>query len=277
VNGKKLIIRGSAIIEGTEEDKLTFDFVSPLNDNGIVIEEDATLVISNCIVKNAETGILAELDAYHLDARYVDFEDCESSSISILGQSGTEQFSPPPPFLVKYCTLSSPVNGISASNLSELIIQENTITNTEMGIFLSNVTGTTVMGNVIISDKEELPGIFAESMSGGIRTNIIEGHTNGIHLGNSSPDVGGNRITANKYHGMYIGSGSYPNMEGYITGSPPVFILYPVTIKYLKTEDGKRKMVRIIMMVLRFISITQMQFCREAATRFMMTELNHLH
>jgi hypothetical protein len=98
VNGKKLIIRGNAIIEGTEEDKLTFDFVSPLNDNGIVIEEDATLVISNCIVKNAETGILAELDAYHLDARYVDFEDCENSSVSILGQSGKEQSSTPPRF-----------------------------------------------------------------------------------------------------------------------------------------------------------------------------------
>jgi hypothetical protein len=96
-----------------------------------------------------------------------------------------------------------------------------------MGIFLSNVTGTTVMGNVIISDKEELPGIFAESMSGGIRTNIIEGHTSGIHLGNSSPDIGGNIITANKYHGIYIGTGSYPNMEGYIAGSPPVF--YPVS------------------------------------------------
>jgi parallel beta-helix repeat protein len=96
-----------------------------------------------------------------------------------------------------------------------------------MGIFLSNVTGTTVMGNVIISNREELPGIFAESMSGGIRTNIIEGHTNGIHLGNSSPDIGGNTITANKYHGIYIGTGSYPNMEGYIAGSPPVF--YPVS------------------------------------------------
>jgi hypothetical protein len=95
-NGKKLIVIGSAIIEGTGEDKLTLDFISAQNDNGIVIEEDATLVISNCVVKNAEPGILAELDAYHLDARYVDFEDCDSSSISILGQSGTEQFSPPP-------------------------------------------------------------------------------------------------------------------------------------------------------------------------------------
>lgn len=60
-------------------------------------------------------------------------------------------------------------------------------------------------------------------MSGGIRMNIIEGHTDGVHLGNSSPDIGGNIITANKYHGIYNGTGSYPNMEAYIAGSPPVY------------------------------------------------------
>lgn len=98
-NGKKLIVRGNAIIEGTTEDKLTFDFISPQEDNGIVVEEDAVLLISNCIVKNAETGILAELNAYNLDARHINFVDCENSSVVF--SDNQEMINPLPRLLFK--------------------------------------------------------------------------------------------------------------------------------------------------------------------------------
>jgi hypothetical protein len=116
--------------------------------------------------------------------------------------------------MIKYCTLSNSQNGISASNLPELIIQENYITNAYLGITLSNISRAVVFGNNIISNTESLAGIFAESTGGEIGTNIIRGYKNGIHLGNSSPDVGGNDITDCLYHGLYIGDGSLPNMQG---------------------------------------------------------------
>jgi parallel beta-helix repeat protein len=103
-----------------------------------------------------------------------------------------------------------------------LIIQGNIITNTACGIYLSNVTDAQITGNIIQSNREELQGIILLSSSGVIRANYISGHTVGIHLANSSPILGSNRVTSNKYHGLYIGDGSIPYMrQGQWLGRPP--------------------------------------------------------
>jgi len=81
-----------------------------------------------------------------------------------------------------------------------------------MGIRLINITKTDVIGNIITSNQYSMQGIFLDNSGGNIRANLVQGHTNGIQLGNSSPDIGNNRIYDNKYHGIYIGVGSLPNM-----------------------------------------------------------------
>ena len=60
-NNKKLIIKGMANINGTPTQKLTLDFVSPNDANGIVVDSSGSLNISYSVVKNAETGIMAEV------------------------------------------------------------------------------------------------------------------------------------------------------------------------------------------------------------------------
>jgi hypothetical protein len=225
-DGTKLIIEGTANINGNPLNKLALEFTGPETENGIVIDPEGSLTISNCIIENAETGIKAELYAKYLNAQYVDFVDCISSSVTILGQMGGGETPPPQ---VKYCNMSNSHYGISAANLSTLIIQENNITNTELGIYLSNVSNIAAIGNTIISNTESMPGLLAVSTGGMIRTNIIKGHTDGISLGNSSPDVGGNDITDCQLHGMYIGSGSLPNMVGRLVYNQNNHIWYPVS------------------------------------------------
>ncbi len=75
-----------------------------------------------------------------------------------------------------------------------------------------------------------------ESCGGYIRTNTITGHTNGIHLGNSSPDIGGNILEHNKFHGMYIGYGSFPNMLGFLSLNPPYY--FPLSGYNRINENG---------------------------------------
>ena len=219
-NGSKLIIEGVATINGTSEDKLSFEFNGEDTQYGVVVNSEASLTISNCTIENAETGIKAMIDAGALNIQYVDFNDCITSSITLLGQTGgpeTERF-------IKYCTITNSTWGISASNLPELLIQENEITNTEYGIYLSNVTDAQIIGNLLQSSREEMAGIYFQSSGGGIRTNYITGHSVGIHLANSSPILGSNLITANKYHGLYVGFGSLPYMRmGSFIGRPPIF------------------------------------------------------
>jgi parallel beta-helix repeat protein len=222
-NGKKLIVKGPAVISGNEENKLLLDFISPDSANGIVIKQGGRLTISNSIVKNAGTGILGELNVAYLNAEYVDFIDCESSSIVINGQLMEERGISTPPPQIKSCNISNSVYGIWISNLPQMIIQQNQITNTDCGIYLSNVTSPLVLGNLISSERNEMPGIMFSSTNGSIRSNNITGHTDGIHLANSSPGIGGNGIHNNYLHGLYIGTGSLPDMTARLGGSPPMW------------------------------------------------------
>jgi parallel beta-helix repeat protein len=116
---------------------------------------------------------------------------------------------------INSCTVQNSNYGILVTNLPGLLIQNSIITNTDYGIYLSNVTTALVINNQINANTPVMQGIFASSSGGIIRGNQISGHTSGIHLANSaSTDVGGNDITDCLYHGMYIGSGSNPNMVG---------------------------------------------------------------
>ena len=218
--GSKLIIEGAATIAGTASHNLILDFVSPENSNGIVIKSGGSLNISYCEVKNAVKGINWELNAVYLNAQHVDFTDCDSVSINILGREMGDGPTPPVP-LIKDCTIINSMDGISVANLSEITIQLNSITNTDLGIYLSSVTNAHVITNQINSNTEALEGILLLSSGGDIWGNTVTGHTVGIHLGNSSPKIGVNTITANKYHGIYIGTGSFPYMNGEYVGTPP--------------------------------------------------------
>ena len=219
-NGKKLIIEGAATIAGTASHKLIIDFVSPENGNGIVIKRGASLNISYCEIKNAVNGINSELNANYINAQYVDFIDCDSVSINILGRSPGQAPTPPPQ--INSCTMLNSNYGIFITNLPVMLIQNNIITNTACGIYLSNVTDAQIIGNVIQSNREEYPGVWFFSSGGAIRANLITGHTSGIHLANSAPVLGSNRMTSNKYHGLYIGDGSRPYMrQGQWIGRPP--------------------------------------------------------
>jgi len=225
-DSKSLIIEGMAVVNGTLSDKLELEFIAEEEAaNGITIEEDGSLTITNCIVNDAETGIRALVNSLGVNVQYVDFNECVTSSIAFLGETGE----PEVVRQIKYCTITNSPIGISASNLPEVLIQENTITNSDLAINLSNISRAIVFGNNIASNTQSLPGIFAESTGGEIHSNFINGHTNGLHLGNSSPDVGGNHITDCLYHAMLVGSGSVPNMEGRLINIPNSHLWYAIS------------------------------------------------
>ena len=227
--GKQLIVEGSAEIKGTPSNKLTIDFVEPTSSNGIVVDSSGSLNISYSVIKNAETGILAKVYANYLNAQYVDFIDCSNSAINILGQYAAGNQPTPPPHQIKYSTITNSAYGIQAANLPAIVIQGNVITDTELGIFLSNVASPSVITNTISTSQAVMAGIFLESSDGVVRGNTISGHTNGIHLGNSSPDVGENTLTGNKFHGIYIGAGSLPNMVGRLVLNQNNHLWYPIS------------------------------------------------
>jgi parallel beta-helix repeat protein len=219
-NGKKLIIQGSATICGTANQKLILDFVSKDYENGITIREGGSLNISYCKIQNASIGITSELNANYYNIHHVDFEDCGTHSISIAGRS--PGMNPTPPPQIYGCTMLNSNYGIFVTNLSSILIQNNIITNTACGIYLSNVTSTQVINNYVNSTRQELEGMLLLSSGGNVRGNLIIGYTVGLHLANSAPVLGSNRMTSNKYHGLYIGDGSRPYMrQGQWIGRPP--------------------------------------------------------
>ncbi|HSW54184.1 MAG TPA: NosD domain-containing protein [Ignavibacteriaceae bacterium] len=221
VEGKKLIIEGSGSIAGTSSNKLQLLFNSQQDETtGIQIKAGGSLTISNCKVEDAIIGIESLLNANYLNAQHVDFINCETHSINIAGRS--PGMNPTPPPQINGCTMLNSNYGIAISNSPGMVIYDNDITNTACGIYLSSVVDAQIIGNIIISNREEYPGIWIFSSGGAIRANYITGHTNGIHFANSAMLLGSNYITGNKFHGLFIGDGSRPYMrQGQWVGSPP--------------------------------------------------------
>ncbi|HZH71072.1 MAG TPA: right-handed parallel beta-helix repeat-containing protein [Mariniphaga sp.] len=227
INGSKLIIEGSAFINGNASNNLVLNFSSSTGENGIVVNESGAYTIKYCNINNAETGINSLSSGTQI-IQNTKFYNCSESAINIIGQTSDGQSTPPSP-VIKDCYIIAnqiglqPGYGISVSNINEIEISNNYISNTKTGIFLSQVPQVYIINNTINGNTPVGPGIFMESSNGDIRGNTITNHLEGIHLGNSSPNIGTNTIYNNRKYGIYAGSGSIPNMVQQYAGNPPVF------------------------------------------------------
>lgn len=221
-NYKKVIVYGTSGIYGFMG-PIELDFVEPNGPhdifNGIEVNQGASFIINGCILRNAKVGITAYSNTDYFLAYQLQFYNCHTGII-IYGP-----LSMPPNIIA--CQFNNVTEGLMATNLSEILVRGNQFINNDMGINLLNVAVPLIDYNSISSNKKTLPGIFLGSCNGAIRNNNISGHTNGIHLGNSSPDIGVNQITNNLYHGIYVGTGSLPKMNARLYNNPPLY--YPIS------------------------------------------------
>lgn len=71
LQGKKLIIEGEVEISGLPDKKLTIDFTSRVNDNGIRVYDGNKLTIKNTLLKNAYKGIFVDGGELYIDSSEV--------------------------------------------------------------------------------------------------------------------------------------------------------------------------------------------------------------
>jgi tetratricopeptide (TPR) repeat protein len=216
--GKQLIIEGTAEINGTANDRLSLEFSSATSE-GIEVKYGGALNLSYCDVKNAQTGVKAEPGSGIINILNVNLTNCSQTGIALLGLQGDGPLTPPPPTIYN-CNITGSSTGISVANYNEILVTGNLLTNG--GISILSVTSAFIQANII--DGGSVPpfaGIFMDNSGGYIRCNFVNNCLNGIRLANSSPDVGSNYLEHNLYHGLYIGSGSIPNMIGRLINGPP--------------------------------------------------------
>lgn len=239
-NGKSIAVNGTLSAQGTSNNRIHFDFFNSQLP-GIKINAYASLNISYSDIQDAQYGILTESDFNNMNIEQVNISNCTSGGIGIFGPYAFDSEITP---TVKNCTITSCDFGIYAANDQEIVLYQNTINNCNIGIGTSLVPVAYIIGNNISSTAAPtLPGIMLYSSNGNVRANTVRNHTDGIYLGNSSPDIGENTLEGNLYHGIYIGGGSIPNLVAHIAGDPPVFwaISGYNTIKENGTETGGRE------------------------------------
>lgn len=71
LQGKKLMIDGEVEINGLPDKKLTFDFTTPVDDNGIKVYNKDKLTIKNVLIKNAYRGIFIDEGELYIDSSEV--------------------------------------------------------------------------------------------------------------------------------------------------------------------------------------------------------------
>ncbi|MBZ0178467.1 MAG: TIGR03790 family protein, partial [Melioribacteraceae bacterium] len=204
-----VISGGSVTANGTAANKIIIDFNSPneTTENSIKMK-GGNLSLSNCIIKNAYNGIDA--------MRFQDFvvEDTEFQNIENIGIS-LNYFGDPTPW-IKNVIFDDLVYGIMAVGGSNLVVKNCSIENVQNSIFLSQVSNAMIVGNSIIADPnmEDLRfGLYLNSSNGYIAKNEITNHLDGIFLANSSPNIADNFIHNNLEYGIYVGSGSLPDLS----------------------------------------------------------------
>lgn len=181
----------------------------------------SSLTINYCNITGAYYGLVTRTGTpSYLNITNSNFA-FGSTGIVLNGNFYGEGSSPSPTSTISNCNFTTSGTGISVTNNSSVIISQNNFTS--CGISILNVPAAYIQGNNISTGTNDSnPGIFFNNSGGYIRSNIIKNRVNGIHIANSSPDVGGNILEDNYKHGLYIGSGSIPNLVGYIQANPPL-------------------------------------------------------
>ncbi len=218
---KKLIVDGTTEIKGSSPiNKLTLEFVS--SETGIDVLPGSNLTLSYCYITGAYYGLVTRTGTpSYLNITYSNFA-FGSTGIVLNGNFYGEGSIPSPTSTISGCNFTTWGTGISVSNNSSVVITQNNFTS--CGISILNVPAAYIQTNSIYSgSNESYSGIFFNNSGGYIRNNTIKNRVNGIFLANSSPDIGGNLLENNYLHGLYIGSGSFPNMVGLIQTNPPTY------------------------------------------------------
>ena len=212
--GKSIIIQGSATLTGTQAHNLTITGVeSPDDNNIVVVNSTGSLTVNYCRFYHGSNAIKVFGGAGNLTVNNSVFEGQSNAGIAILGNL---TYLPK----IKYSSFGSSDNGIQAFGLSSIIIQHNSFTDNLYDVSLSQVGEAQVIDNILTNRGYDGQGLFFASTGGYIRKNEITGHQNGIYLANSSPGIGDNDIYENRFHGIYVGKGSQPDLRGYLVHIP---------------------------------------------------------
>ena len=218
---KKLIVEGTTEIKGSSPiNKLTLEFV--YSEKGIDVLPGSSLSLSYCNITGAYYGLVTRTGTpSYLNITYSNFA-FGSTGVVLNGNFYGEESSPSPTSTISGCVFTTWGTGISVSNNSSVVISQNNFTS--CGISILNVPTAYIQSNSIYSgSNESYSGIFFNNSGGYIRNNFVKNRVNGIHLANSSPDIGGNILEDNYLHGLYIGTGSIPNLVGLVQTNPPTY------------------------------------------------------
>lgn len=207
--GKGIIIDGSAEIKGTSNNRLVLEFHNS-TEVGIYVPTGKSLNITYSDICKAKIGVKSESPA-SLTISNVNIDNCFSTGIVVV--SVLEPLQAP---YIKNCNITNSGMGVSVTGTDEIVIKQNNIYQCNRGMMLINVNSAYISGNSIIG--KSLPngsvfaGIYLQNTGGYLRNNTIKFHSAGVHLASSSPDMGVNEIVSNKFFGLYVDYGSYPNL-----------------------------------------------------------------
>ena len=228
-NGRGIIAEAYPQLAGTSEHKLTLDFCSENSGSGVQLLQNTKLIMNYCILKNAVNLVSSNLPQFQMSINYCDFQNTSGYAVSL---SGTSTRVPG----INYCTFTNTDYGIFGAGQSSFTISHNTFTDNKLAINLSQVSSPQIIGNTISSGLNSDPGIQLISCGGNIRANTVSGHSIGISLANSSPQIGDNQIEDNYVNGIYVGAGSSPDLRGVLVGTSPN--KYPISGYNLIQENG---------------------------------------
>jgi len=209
----------SAQIYGTPNNRLTLEFNSNTS-TGVEIRFYYALTMSYCDIKNAFIGINAE-NASYINISNVNFTNCQYTGIVLFSFGNGDSNLSASSSTISNCIITGSSTGISVVNADELVIKENLINNCNLGIYLNQVNSSYIISNTILgwqsATGSPMPGISMSNGGGYLRNNTIRYHNYGVELVYSSPDMGVNTIENNYKCGLYISSGSYPNIYSITT------------------------------------------------------------
>jgi parallel beta-helix repeat protein len=243
-------VNGTLTANGTEHNKILFDFISQdsFDQNGIRIAEGGTINLSHAIVKNAYNGIYIDIDGWSSTIQNSTIQNCHNGIIANIASQNAD-------ILIEYNLIEDNTNyGIKMSNpgfgLHNIpLLSNNTIKNSSHGIHLTGMGDLSIENSLIDYCTH---GIYLYNSFPVIENNtILEPYGNGIYgeANGGSPLIKGNtikKITRNLYnyqgiylqnstnpfitendiqgflHGIYYGGGGSGHFTDYVYNTPPI-------------------------------------------------------